>query len=142
MCVCLPMPTLTCDMMLLLMPGTLRRTFHRWYAARDSAIVSRLKFERAVVRHNNHLVSSSFNRWRVYVALSRRKQLLRRQCIWLLETRLVASHFLRWRAAFAARQHENTQSMLALWHWSVVLQHKVGQRLVTCSAYIWLAAVM
>lgn len=139
----LPVPTChICDMMLLFMPGILQRTFRHWYAARDSAIVWRLKFERAVVRHNNRLVSSSFNRWRAYVALSRRKQLLCRQCIWLLETRLVASHFLRWRAVFAARQHENTRSMSALWHWSVVLQHKVGQCLVTCSAYVLFAAVI
>jgi len=105
--------------------GTLRRTLHRWYAARDSAIVARLKFERAVVRHNNHLLSTSFTRWREYVALSQRKQLLRRQCVWLLETRLVASHFLQWRVEFTSRQHENSQTISALWHWSVVLQHKV-----------------
>ena len=132
----------TCDVMLLLVPGILRRTFSCWYAARDLAIVSRLKFERAVVRHSNHLVSSSFNRWRAYVALSRRKQLLRRQCVWLLETRLIASHFLRWREAFATRQHENAQSVSALWHWSVMLQHKVCQRLVITLCRYGLCDVM
>jgi len=107
--------------------GTLRRTLHRWYVARDTAIVARLKFERAVVRHNNHLLSTSFTRWREYVMLSQRKQLLRRrQCVWLLETRLLASYFLQWRAEFTSRQHENSQTISALWHWSVVLQHKVG----------------
>jgi len=120
--------------MLLYVLGMLRRAFRQWCAGRDMAIVTRLKFERAVVRHSNHLMSSSLTRWRMYVALSRRKQLLRRQCIWLLGTRLVASHFLRWRAEFAARRHENTQTMSALWHWSVVLQHKVCWYLITYTA--------
>ena len=107
--------------------GTLWRTIRRWYAARDAAILTRLQLERAVVRHSNHLVSTSFNRWRACVALGQRKQLVGRQCVWLLETRLVGLHFVRWRAAYTARQRENTQTMTALYHWSAVLQHKVCQ---------------
>jgi len=87
------------------MAGTLRRTIRCWYTARDVAIVARLKYERAVVRHSNHLVSTAFSRWRAYVARSHRKQLLGRQCVWLLVTRLTGLHFVRWRARFMARQH-------------------------------------
>ena len=108
-----------------LIEGTLRRTLRRWYAARDTAIVARLKLERAAVRHANRLMSTSFARWRAFVTLTRRKQLLRRQCVWLLETRIAASHFSCWRAHFTLRQRENTQTVSALWHWSVMLQHKV-----------------
>ena len=111
-----------------------------WYAARDIAIIARLKYERAVVRHNNRLMSKSFTRWREFVALSRRRQLLRRQCVWLLETRLVASHFLRWQEQLAARQRENSQTTSALWHWSVVLQHKVRLYHFSCTVYSNLSA--
>lgn len=121
----MPICSLCHPVMFSFLLGTLWRTLRHWYAARDTAIVARLKFERAVVRHNNHLMSTSFTRWREYVTLIRRKQLLHRQCVWLLETRLVALHFLRWRAEFSSRQHENSQTISALWHWSVVLQHKV-----------------
>ena len=111
--------------------GTLQRAFRRWHASRDVAIVARLKFERAAVRHGNRLTSTAFTGWRDYIALSRRKQLLHRQCAWLRRTTLVAAHFLRWRAEFSTRQHENSQTVSALWHWSAVLQHKVWQSVVT-----------
>jgi len=123
----------------LLMTGMLRRSFHCWYAARDKAIVTRLKFERAAVRHGNHLMSKAFSRWRTYVALIQRKQLLHRQSVWLLETRLVASHFLRWRAEFTTQQHEKAQTVSALYHWSIVLQHKVCWCIIT-GAINWLCA--
>ena len=111
---------------LLFVSGVLQRAFRLWNSRRDTAIVARLKLERAVVRHNNRLLSTSFARWRAYVTLSHRKQLLRRQSVCMLEARLAMWHFRRWRTVYSARQRERSHTVSALWHWSAVLQHKVS----------------
>ena len=55
-------------------------------------------------------------------------QLLRRQCLWLHNTRLTAMCFLRWREAYSEAQTVHANTNLALWQWSLMLQRKVSNQ--------------
>ncbi|CAH1783764.1 unnamed protein product [Owenia fusiformis] len=96
----------------------------RWRAAKDSAVLSRLKQEQAAIHCNHNVLSKIMRAWRQYVSLSHKKQLLEQQCIWLRNTRLTVTMFMKWRSVYHESVQERAKTGIALWQWSLVVQRK------------------
>ena len=55
--------------------------------------------------------------------------MLQRQSEWFLSVRVTAVYFLLWKQRLAASVEEREKSGVALWHWSLALQRKVGRKI-------------
>ncbi|KAJ8027198.1 Protein SFI1-like [Holothuria leucospilota] len=103
----------------------LRRIFCFWRQVQKESADTRKGMLAAVQHHNRKVLKGALYRWKEFRKLQTKKMLLQRQCAWLYSTRIQAKFFLHWRVQYNLALQEHSQTTVALWQWSLVLQHKV-----------------
>ncbi|XP_033632977.1 protein SFI1 homolog [Asterias rubens] len=105
--------------------GKLRRLLTVWQSSYANSVTESVKLDRAIKHHQRTLLKKSILSWCSFKKQQIHQQLMKRQSMWLHNTRLSAKFFLLWRAQFHKSKEDQTKTIMALWQWSVVLQRRV-----------------
>ncbi|XP_006816433.1 protein SFI1 homolog [Saccoglossus kowalevskii] len=101
-----------------------KRVFYAWINTHKTSIRNRELQERADRHWDNKLCQKSFTAWMLYRKYAIRKHLLRKQCMWLHNTRITATFFIKWRQQYHEAQETNTKNTMALWQWAYSVERR------------------
>ncbi|XP_071818492.1 protein SFI1 homolog [Apostichopus japonicus] len=111
----------------------LRRYFCDWRLLRRDHAAYRAAYKKATDHFHGKTMKDVFKRWKEFKQIQTRKLILHQQSTWLDVTRLEAKFFLLWKKHYVRSLRERSETNVALWHWSLVLQ---GKALVAWKSYV------
>lgn len=101
------------------------RLFIKWQQCCHESIANKQKEFLATSHHRLAVLRKSVKTWKLWLLSTYRKKLLMRQSLYFRHQVLLAASFGQWMKQLTVVHHENHQTQMALWHWSVTLQRKV-----------------
>lgn len=101
------------------------RLFIKWQQCCHESIVNKQKEFLATSHHRLAVLRKSIKTWKLWLLSTYRRKLLIRQSLYFRRQVLLTASFNQWMKQLTFVHHENHQTQMALWHWSVTLQRKV-----------------
>ncbi|XP_068094589.1 protein SFI1 homolog isoform X2 [Hyperolius riggenbachi] len=100
------------------------RLFLHWRENGKTTKDLRLKMEVAAKHHRKCLLTQFLKQWKVYHGVCLRKMLLHHQQQRFFQQRLRKLYLMKWKQMLVEKRQQDTQTIQALWHWSLSLQGK------------------
>ncbi|CAD5119942.1 DgyrCDS8523 [Dimorphilus gyrociliatus] len=98
--------------------------FTLWKSKRDIVLMNRLDNERASLRFAYSIKVKVFRSWVAYIKNNQKTSIMKQQAQNYYSQKLKKTSWLTWQNSLIAKEKQNSQTAIALWHWSMKLQWK------------------